>query len=205
MALVLPKMDFKNVPVYAKVAIAVLPGIIIAAAVIFLLIMPLSKTIKTLDNQIGEQNNKIAESRAKVAKLDILMKESEKLQARLNELKELLPVEKEVSKLLKQLSDESVASGLEIKSWKPKQTPNTHPSGIVLEIPSDVVVTGTYHDFGRFLSSLTRTNRIVNVSTIRMGGPKKGRDPANTVLDISFNLLTFSAVPEGAAQKPAGK
>ncbi|MGC2064559.1 MAG: type 4a pilus biogenesis protein PilO [Thermodesulfovibrionales bacterium] len=198
------KIDFKNLPAYAKAIIAVLPAVIIVVATVMIFIMPKQQEIKTLDARIDVQNNKIAESQAKVAKLDVLQRENEKLFARLNELKEQLPVEKEVSGLLKQLSDLSIASGLEVKSWKPK-TKVQHPSGIVFEIPSDISVSGTYHDFGRFLSSLTRTNRIVNVSAIRFGGVKKGKDSANNVLDITFTLSTFSAVPEAEiGQKPAG-
>jgi type IV pilus assembly protein PilO len=199
------KIDFKNLPVYAKAIIAVLPAVIIVVVTVVIFIMPLQKEIKTLDTRIDAQNNKIAESQAKVAKLDILKRENEKLLARLNELKEQLPVEKEVSGLLKQLSDLSIASGLDVKSWKPK-TKVQHPSGIVVEIPSDIVVSGTYHDFGRFLSSLTRTNRIVNVGAIKFGSVKKGKDAVNNILDIIFTLSTFSAVPEAEiGQKPAGK
>ncbi len=206
MALVSPiKIDFKNLPVYAKAIIAVLPAVIIVVATVIIFIMPKQKEIKTLDARIDVQNNKIAESQAKVAKLDVLQKENEKLLVRLNELKEQLPVEKEVSGLLKQISDLSTASGLDVKSWKPKSRVQ-HPSGIVFEIPSDIVVTGTYHDYGRFLSSLTKTNRIVNVGTITFGNIRKGKDPANNLLDITFTLSTFSAVPDSEiGKKPAGK
>lgn len=199
------KLDMKNIPIYAKAIIAVLPAIVIVVATVMMFVMPKQKEIKTLDTRIDAQNNKIAESQAKVAKLDILQRENERLLARLNELKEQLPVEKEVSGLLKQLSDLSIASGLDVKSWKPRAKVQ-HPSGIVIEIPSDIQVSGTYHDFCRFLSSLTRTNRIVNVSTIKFGGIKRGKDPANNILDISFTLSTFSAVPEAEIGKtPAGK
>ena len=196
------KIDFKNPPFIAKVIIAVLLAVILSVVVIIMLIMPEQKEIKALDTRIDEQNNKIAESQAKVAKLDLLMRENEKLLLRLNELKEQLPEEKEISGFLKQLSDMSIASGLDIKSWRPK-TKTLHPSGIIYEIPSDILAVGTYHDLGMFLSSLTKTNRIVNVSTLRIGSPKKGKDPANTILDIQFSLSTFSAVPESDIGKTA--
>ncbi len=206
MAIKLPiKIDFKNLPAYARALIMVLPAVLIIAVTVFVLIMPKQKEISALDARIDVQNNKIAETQAKVAKLAILKIENEKLMSRLNELKEQLPDEKEVSGLLKQLSDLSIASGLEVKSWKPKPKVQ-HPSGIVVEIPSDITVSGTYHDFGRFLSSLTRTNRIVNVGTIRIGGMRQGKDSANNVLDITFDLSTFSAIPEAEiGKKPAVK
>ncbi|MBI5101030.1 MAG: type 4a pilus biogenesis protein PilO [Nitrospirae bacterium] len=199
------KLDLKTVPGYARIIIAVLPAIIVAAAVIIIFIMPRQKEIKALDVRIGEQNNKIAENQAKVAKLDVLIRENEKLLGRLKELKELLPEEKEISGLLKQFSDMSIAAGLEIKSWRPR--PKTmHSSGIVYEIPSDFVVGGTYHDLGNFLASLTKLNRIVNVTTLRLGGAQKGKAPAQTNLNITFSLSTFSAVAEAdIGKKPEGK
>lgn len=206
MAIKLPiKIDFKNLPAYVRSLIAVLPAVLIIVVSALVFIMPKQKEIKVLDARIDVQNNKIAETQAKVAKLAILKIENEKLMSRLTELKDQLPDEKEVSGLLKQLSDLSIASGLEVRSWKPK--PNVkHPSGIVVEIPSDITVSGTYHDFGRFLSSLTRTNRIVNVGTIRFGGTRRGKDPANNILDITFDLSTFSAAPDvEMGKKPAVK
>ena len=198
------KFDFKSLPLFGKVIVAVLPAVIISFVVIIMLIMPKQTEIKALDKRIDEQNNKIAESQAKVAKLDVLMRESEKLLIRLNELKEQLPEEKEISGFLKQLSDMSIVSGLDIKSWRPRAK-TLHPSGIIYEIPSEIVAAGTYHDLGMFLSSLTKTNRIVNVSTLKIGSPKKGKDPANTILDLQFSLSTFSAVPESDIGKPADK
>ena len=69
------KFDFKSLPLFGKVIVAVLPAVIISFVVIIMLIMPKQTEIKALDKRIDEQNNKIAESQAKVAKLDVLMRE----------------------------------------------------------------------------------------------------------------------------------
>jgi len=191
-------IDMKRLPSYAKIIISLLPAVILSLVVIIVIVAPKQKEIKALDKKIDEQNNQIASSQAKAAKLDILIRENERLLNRLNELKEQLPEEKEISSLLKQVSDLSIASGLEMKSWRPGAK-KTHPSGIVYEIPVSVVVSGTYHDFGNFLSSLTRLNRIVNVTNIQVGSPQliKG----SNVLQISFTASTFSAVPEAEVGK----
>jgi len=191
-------IDMKRLPSYAKIIISLLPAVILSLVVIIVIVAPKQKEIKALDKKIDEQNNQIASSQAKAAKLDILIRENERLLNRLNELKEQLPEEKEISSLLKQVSDLCIASGLEMKSWRPGAK-KTHPSGIVYEIPVSVVVSGTYHDFGNFLSSLTRLNRIVNVTNIQVGSPQliKG----SNVLQISFTASTFSAVPEAEVGK----
>jgi type IV pilus assembly protein PilO len=190
------KLDLKNLPVYAKIILSLLPAIIITALAVMMFIMPKQERIKELDAKIDEQNNQIAVSQAKGAKLEILIKENERLLERLNELKEYLPEEKEISSLLKQVSDLSIAAGLQMKSWRPAQK-KTHPSGFVYEIPVSVSVNGTYHNFGNFLSSLTRLNRIVNISNISVAGAQLVR--GTNVLQITFIASTFSAIPEGEA------
>ena len=77
--------------------------------------------------------------------------------------------------------------------WKPEQRV-THLSGIVYEIPVKVELSGSYHNLGYFFSSLTRLNRIVNISDIKLGDPKPAKD--STVLKVTFAATTFSAIPE---------
>lgn len=192
-------INIKNLPLYARIIIALVPSIILSAAVIILLIMPKQKEIKALEAKIDAQNNEIATSQAKAAKLDILKQENERLMKRIDELKKQLPEEKEISSLLKQVSDLGIAAGLNIKSWKPGSK-TTHPSGIVYEIPVSVDVEGTYHNLGYFLSSLTRLNRIVNISNMKISSPKSVKD--EVLLSASFKASTFSAVPEGEVVKP---
>jgi type IV pilus assembly protein PilO len=197
------KLDMKTLPSYVKIIVAVLPSIIIALLVLFLVINPKLKQIKALEAQIDKQNNEIAASQAKAAKLEVLKLENERLVKRINELKEQLPDEKEISSLLKQVSDMGTSAGLEIISWKPAPKV-THPSGIVYEIPISVAVMGTYHNLGYFLSSITKLNRIVNIDNMKLGTPKKEKN--DTILQVSFRASTFSAVPdEEMAKAPAGK
>ena len=197
------KLEIKNLPLYGKVILSVIPGILISVAVFFLLLSPKQKEIKELDAKIDKQNNEIAAGQAKAAKLDILIQENERLVKRIAELKEQLPEENEISSLLKQVSDLGIAAGLNIRSWKPAARA-THPSGIVYQIPVSVDVEGTYHNLGYFLSSLTKLNRIVNISDMKLGSPKGAKGGEN-LLSASFKASTFSAVPETEIAEPDKK
>jgi type IV pilus assembly protein PilO len=198
------KLDIKNLPPAARAVISLAPAIILLLAVVFLVVMPKQKETKTLDAKIDEQNNKIAVSEFKAARLNVLMKENEKLVERLGELKQYLPEEKEISTLLKEVSDRAIDSGLVMKSWKPGPK-KVHPSGFIYEIPVTVAVEGSYHDFGKFLSSLTRLNRIVNIGDIKITVAKA--QGGVTELAISFTASTFSTIPEAEMSKTqeAGK
>ncbi|MBS1233248.1 MAG: fimbrial assembly protein PilO-like protein, partial [Nitrospirae bacterium] len=153
-------VSFKNMPSYVKLILSVIPALIITLLIIFLILIPKQKEIKNLEQKISAQENEIARDQAKAAKLHELTLENEKLRMRLNQLKLQLPEEKEVSTLLKQVSDLCIGSGLKISLWKPEQR-KTHTSGIVYEIPVKVDLSGSYHNLGYFFSSLTRLNRIV--------------------------------------------
>lgn len=191
-------IDLKKLPPYAKIIITLVPALIIAIAGYLIFISPKSEEIKTLENKISAQENEIAKSQSKAEKLSELTAENEKLKKRLNELKEQLPEEKEVSSLLKQVSDLCIKSGLQISLWKPEQK-RAHSSGIVYEIPVKIELTGSYHNLGYFFSSLTKLNRIVNLSDIKLGNakPEKG----NAILRVSFTATTFSAIPEEEIRK----
>jgi len=186
-------INLKTLPMYVKVILACAPGVIIAALVIFLVIVPKNKEIKALELKIAAQENEIAKDQAKADKLPQLTFENERLRNRLNELKQQLPEEKEVSTLLKQVSDLCIRSGMKVGLWRPEQR-KIHTSGIVYEIPVRVELSGTYHNLGYFFSSLTKFNRIVNIADIRLSDPKPEKGISTE--KITFVATTFSAVPE---------
>lgn len=186
-------LGIANLPAPAKVALAILPSVVISALVVFFLIIPKQKEIKRLNEEITKQENTIAIDQVKAARLAILKIENEKLKRRLEELKLQLPEEREVSGLLKQVSDLGIKSGLKTISWKPEPK-RDHPSGIIYEIPVAVELSGSYHSLGVFFSSLTKLNRIVNISDIKIGDPKPQRNEAT--LKIAFKSTTFSSIPE---------
>ncbi len=196
------KLDISTAPPVVKVLLAVAPAIVISALVVILLILPKHKEIKRLDGEITKQENEIAIAQVKAAKLPTLKLENERKKKRLDELKLQLPEEKEVSGLLKQVSDLSIKSGLKIISWKPEARKD-HSSGTVYEIPVAVELTGGYHNLGIFFSSLTKLNRIVNISDIRISDPRPERNEA--IDKITFKATTFSAMSENEMAERTGK
>lgn len=196
------KIDIKTLPPVARIILTILPSVIIAIVAIIFFILPKDKEIKRLNAEITKQENEIAKDQAKAAKLDILKKENERLRARLEELKLQLPEEREVSGLLRQVSDLGIKSGLKIILWKPEQKKD-HPSGIIYEIPVNVELSGSYHNLGVFFSSLTKLNRIVNIGDIKLTDPKPQRNEA--ILKITFKAITFSSIPEKEIQAKAGE
>lgn len=191
-------LSMKKTPFYVKIIVAAIPSIILIVLFIFLVYSPKEKEINRLNKHIVKLDSDIQSGLVKVRKLDELKAENLKLKERLAKLKEQLPEEKEVSILLKQISDLGLKSGLEILLWKPeKRRPN--PSGLYMEIPVKVKVVGGYHDFGVFFSHISRLPRIVNIADIKLSMSTKMGENSG-LITADFIALTFAAVsPEEAA------
>jgi type IV pilus assembly protein PilO len=192
------KLNLQSIPKPARIAIIVVPALILASLVAFLAIMPKTKQLKGLGDEIAAQENEITKTQSMAAKLDVLKAENEGLRKRLDELSEQLPEEKEISQLLSQVSGKGTDSGLTILTWKPADR-QLHPSQIVYAVPVSVNVKGSYHRFGQFLSSLTRLKRIVNINDIKMGGAAVQGDEA--AMTINFTAVTFTAAETGGLAK----
>ena len=192
------KLDFNKIPPAVRIILSVVPAIVIIIVALFVFILPKQKEIKEVEQKILSQQSEIAKSQSKAEKLPELIAINEDLQHKLNELKKQLPDEKEVTSLLKQVSDFAIQSGLRVDLWKP-ESKKTHESGIVYEIPVKVELYGSYHNLGYFFSNITKLNRIVNISNLTL--QERATSGNNAMLTINFTATTFSAVPEEEISK----
>jgi len=187
------KLDVGKIPPYVRMILAAVPAIVIIIVALFVFILPKHREIKGIETNIVSQEREIAKSQSKADKLPELIAKNEDLKKKLTELKKQLPDEREVTGLLKQVSDFAIRSGLKVALWKPEEK-KTHASGIVYEIPVKVELSGSYHNLGYFFSNITKLNRIVNISDLRLN--QQGVMGINALLKINFTATTFSAVPE---------
>ncbi|MBL7031772.1 MAG: type 4a pilus biogenesis protein PilO [Nitrospira sp.] len=187
----------KNIPFHFQVIIAALPPLILIVAFVFLIYIPKDKEIKELNVQLTELNAEIAEGEEKVKRLDELIAENKILKERLAELRKQLPEEKEVSVLLKQISELGLKSGLNIILWKPEPR-KTDPEGLYVEIPVKVEVMTDYHQLGAFFSHISRLQRLVNISDIKLDVNTDSEGDAQ--IYAKFMARTFASVsPEEQA------
>jgi len=194
------KINLQNLPPAARIAVALIPAVVIIVIFYFLVYSANAKEIRRLKTKIVGQEKEIAKNEAKIAKLPEVKKKYAELEFRLKVLSQQLPEEKEISNLLKQISDQAVKSGLSIRLWKPSAR-TKHSTNVVYVIPVKVTMSGTFHSLGEFFSRLTAMDRIVNIKDIQL--KKKKKKGTLGLLEISFAAQTFSAVPE--SERPGGK
>ena len=184
----------RNPPKPVKIAVNVIPAVIVVALCVVLVILPKNKQTNELRDVITKQEKDISDKQSKVANLEKLKKQTEMLKKELIEMEEAIPEQEEISTLLKQINTLTKEAALEIISWAPSTRKQMHKSKIVYSIPVKVVLKGSYHRLGVFFSSLTQLKQIVNITGISLGSPTPVGD--EVVLGVSFTAVTFVAVPE---------
>lgn len=122
------------------------------------------------------------------------------LEGRLENLRAVLPEEKDAADLLRRMQTLATQSNLTITSFKPAPvvTKQLHA-----EWPINLELTGTYHNLALFFDRLGRFTRIVNITGLDI----KGRDKPDTNSTISASCVatTFVLLDKPGAAKAAAR
>ncbi len=187
--------SLSNLSSAQKVLLVGLPSLAIIAASVVFLVLPAVEEANKLSAEIRGQEAEIRTAQQRTAGLPALIAENERLRKNLSDLELQLPEEREVSGLLKQVSELGIRSGLQVVSWKPKEKV-VHSSREVYAIPVEVEMRGVYHRFGQFFSNITTLNRIVNIENISVKMVASKQQKGVPPLTVSFTATTYSMIPE---------
>ena len=124
--------------------------------------------------------------------------EKEILEPRLAQALTELPNEANIDELIRSLSEIGTKSGLTINSIDPQAEQR---QSFYASIPIVMAVTGNYHEIGVFLDSLSKLDRIVNVTNIKMAGARFTNE--KLVVSSTYVATTFRFVPEATAPRAA--
>lgn len=189
-------LKLEALPPSRKNMFVIIPPLLIIAIAVYFFALPSFREKGTLEEEVGRQAGQIGALQNKSSRLPTLKAENQRLENRLMELHMQLPEEKEVSGLLRQVSELGIKSGLQVISWKPRAR-TVHPGNEIYDIPVDVEMRGPYHMFGQFFANITGLNRIVNITNITMKvGDQKTFPRGKAGLDVSFVAVTYSVIPE---------
>jgi len=155
--------------------------------------------IEALEKEHAKLSAELEKARKMVGNLARLEAEYERLHDQWLSAQDLLPEEKEMPELLRQVTSAGNKSGVRFALFEP-QPPQ--PKEFFSEHPVKIKVRGNYHQIGIFLSRLANMSRIVNVSKLELnstegskGGNKQGKTQAaknmNTV-EANFTLSAYT-------------
>lgn len=107
-----------------------------------------------------------------------------------------LPSKAEVADLLVDISQTGLASGLEFELFSPKAE---LPKDFYAELPISMRVTGSYHEFGEFVSGVAALPRIVTLHDISVRHPSEKEQ--RLVMEVTAK--TYRYVDEPTEETPS--
>jgi type IV pilus assembly protein PilO len=140
---------------------------------------------------LTKKQQELNEQMVILADLPKFKKETADMKSKRQKALEQLPNEKDIDRLLEDISSLAIESGLEILLFKPEQEVKRN---FYAEIPVELKLSGSYHDLALFYDKIANLPRIVNVSELLIEKPQEvdGRN----ILQASCTAKTYKFIEE---------
>lgn len=197
------KAYFANIP---KRQLYILAGVLgggILAAYAYFLVLPMWEQRGRLQADLQKLESDLAQKKIIAANRPKLEADIKALQAQLEAALVRLPEEKDIPRLLTQVNTLGQQNGLEFLLFRPGAPTR---KGFYAEVPIEMRVEGQYHALGGFLDRVSKLERIVNVSDIRVNplAVQAQRGDKSVVAELRATTFTFLE-KGGSASAPAKK
>lgn len=159
----LSELDFNESgewPLLIKVIATVLLCITIWAAGYYFVINDKKMELEGLEQQEIQLKATFERKQAKAANLDAYKEQMKEMKVVFSGMLQQLPRKSEVANLLIDISRTGLVNGLEFELFQPQ---GERPIDFYAELPIQMNVTGTYHQFGEFVSAISALPRIVTM------------------------------------------
>jgi len=194
------ELSLTKLPWYAQVGAFVALGVGACGAFYYYYEMPVASEMTDRRTQLVKLKADITIGVNTARQLPEFKAEVSNLEGRLENLRAVLPEEKDAADLLRRMQTVATQSNLVIKSFKPAPvvTKQLHA-----EWPINLELEGTYHNLAIFFDRVGKFTRIVNISGLDV----KGRDrPGDVNASITATCVaTTFVLLDTAAPQAAGR
>ncbi|MDE2148543.1 MAG: type 4a pilus biogenesis protein PilO [Gammaproteobacteria bacterium] len=148
----------------------------------------------------GSLKSEFESKQKKVAALDAYKTQLSQMQHDFGDMLKQLPSRSEVANLLNDISQARVAAGLDEELFQPL---SEQPKDFYAIIPNRIVVTGSYSQMGRFVSTVAALPRIVTVDDVEIKPAGPGGGLRMSALAKTYRYLDASE--QAPPKKPGGR
>ncbi|HEY9034702.1 MAG TPA: type 4a pilus biogenesis protein PilO [Pseudomonadales bacterium] len=187
-------------PLPIKLVCWVVVFVALIAGGVHLIITDLQNEKVAAENK-EQQLKKDFENKAyQAANLNAYRQQMEDMESSFGALISQLPSDTEVPGLLEDITNKGVGSGLTFKEIK-LQSERTHE--FYIELPINIVVVGTYHDMGAFVSGVASLPRIVTLKDFSIRPQGGRRDNSNLEMRITASTYRYREMAQGKKAAPS--
>ncbi len=141
--------------------------------------------LKSEEKKEGQLKKEFERKQRKAANLQAYLQQMEAIKESFGEMLRQLPDRTEVAKLLVDVSQTGLASGLEFELFQPLAEVKKE---FYAELPINIRVVGDYPEFGAFVSGLASLPRIVTVHNVRIKPRQGGKMVMETIVKTYRSL-----------------
>ncbi|MEC9413439.1 MAG: type 4a pilus biogenesis protein PilO [Pseudomonadota bacterium] len=153
-------------PTPIKIVAAVLICLLVWAGGYYFILKDKQAELTKLEQKEVELKQIFEIKQAKAVNLEAYKEQLAEMRVMFSSMLEQLPKKSEVPDLLVDITRTGLINGLEFELFKPE---GERPVDFYAELPIQMTVTGTYHQFGEFVSGVAALPRIVTLHDISMG------------------------------------
>ena len=157
---------------------------LLGGAFYFLVYQPKTDEIIKAKDEISGLKMKVMKAKRDAKRLPEVEAKEIEVDAQFRQALKLLPNEKEVPSLLRNITKLGADSNLEFRLFSPKKE---SPEHFYYRLPVSIEVSGSYHDVATFFNKVGKMERIVNILNVSMR-PQKAR---STMLITKCEAVTY--------------
>jgi type IV pilus assembly protein PilO len=129
----------------------------------------------------------------RAAKLSLYKEQLADMRVSFGTLLRQLPEKTDVESLLVDVSQTGLASGLEVKKFKPGVE---EKKGFYAELPIALEVSGSFHQLASFISGIAALPRIVTISNLKLSPIVSKNNTSQSKLSMSATAKTYRYLQE---------
>ena len=189
MELSLSELDFNESgewPVIIKTLAILLLCIVVWGGGYYFLIKDKQAELLGLEQKEQQLRNEFEAKTAKAINLEAYKEQMVEMKIAFASMLKQLPRKSEVADLLIDISRTGLINGLQFELFKPE---GERPIDFYAELPISMKVTGTYHQFGDFVSGIAALPRIVTLHNLTMA--PLGKDSGKMSLTITAKTYRY--------------
>jgi type IV pilus assembly protein PilO len=196
------ELSLTRLPWYGQIGAFVLLALFGAGAFVYYYELPARAEFASRQTQLAGLRRDISMGNSTARKLPEFRSQVGELQARLDNLKAVLPDEKDAADLLRRMQSVAAQSNLTIKSFKPAPTVTKQ---LHAEWPINLELDGTYHNLAIFFDRVSKFTRIVNISTLNVKGKDKPTSDSSITASCVATTFVLLDRPTAPAAKPGAR
>jgi type IV pilus assembly protein PilO len=151
------------------------------------------------ESQEQSLRTEFQQKHARAVNLAAYKQQLKDLQRSFGALLRQLPGRTEVPNLLVDISQTALAAGLQQKLFQPQ---SEGAKDFYAELPIKMVLTGSYHQFGEFVSGIAALPRIVTLHDIQITSDQQNGSYDNLTLTLTAKTYRYLDQDEMAASQP---